>query len=133
MWILERADARDATGVLSCPDSDATGVPMQWQISLRPDVVVRCDEDVVHATQRGGDTEDTLERAGGDQLVVIGRVGQTQVSDVRGSWVRTLGPDDALVLEGDDPEAVRCEPEADASWCAVQLRAVTATPLRWIP
>lgn len=133
MWILERAAARTRDDVVRCPDTDTTGISLQWELQFGVDAIeVQCDEQVVTSAIVDGQTECDLTRQAGDQLAVIGRRGRTRVGDPSGTWVRTLGPDDVLVLEGEDEATVRCAPELNATWTAVHLRAV-ADPLPWIP
>lgn len=144
--MLVRAGAERVVGpagrrvLAACPDSPERGDPWRWTVSrVGPDhgwsvtvdaapEHVRARMDVVDAAH-----DVRLDRAAGEQLVVVGTAGRHLVKDLTGPWHRWLEPGDVFVLEGEDPEALVLDGGEGARVSIVRLAPTGSLPLRWVP
>lgn len=146
MWMLVRAGAELPVGaqgdqvLAACPDSPERGDPWRWSVtrvgagdrwSVSVDVEpahVRAHHEVVDSAN-----DVRLDRAPGEEIVVVGTTGRHLVQDTAGPWHRWLERGDVFVVEGEDPEALVLSGEAGARVSIVRLTPTGGLPLRWVP
>jgi hypothetical protein len=142
MWLLVRHDpaAPQERVLAACPDSDDRGEVWRWSVNRTPNgdswqARVQWDPAgiVAQVSHHAAPEPVELERAAGEEVVLVAEAGESLVALRTGDWRRRLSDGDVFVLEGDQAEHIRIIPSPpDARVTVARLRA-TDGPLRWVP